>query len=832
MEKRVTVHDIRQFDSDGMRGITHHKYEFKEGIIRYGLETEKFYLERARRLYAYEAVDRIILLSEFKYKADLENLAKKILEKSHNEWRRNPDDWLIKENNYVFKDKIEIVDSERKNEEEIVNIIQIDIISSLYSTTEYYLSEINKNPGQLPHNLVRILAGLYPKEWREKLPKDIPHYNPKDILKLLTQMTEDTVLITHFDFFYEYFAKKDLKIEEMLKKLENLLKSTPGYPESLKDLNLILRAIHRSLLSTSLSEVRELKNEVDDYLQKIPNPEHHIDILFRRHLELFGFLQKFNEANDLHDKLYFLEESRRKIRESEVLVTNKFVEPFKTLYLNILGKWMDMTFEEGKRLLCRVSLELGLQTKRIVWKEDLLISLGVKNIGLDTVQNISVALDNSPDYTISGENNKTITVLPRNRNEYVEFHINTVKKDSINPHFSIISETNEKIEFSDTLLFAEPGKFVAIPNPYNFTGPAEGEMFYNREDLFQWIETNMKKPTVYQNVLIMGQRRTGKTSFLKELKRRFENGHYSIFLDIESYPKIGDIDFLFTICDELHRTNFSTLIPPNPQEFVKKSYAAFGDYIRYLLDNTDSREIILIFDEFDKVETYIKNGDFRPGFLLFLRAFLQHTPHVTALIGGKFEFGKLFSQEWGEFFTIFNPKIIGALDEESATALVTQPVKDFLQYDSYAIKKILDFSGRNPFYIQLICHTLINYLNEQGKNFAENEDVSAAIFNEARERAEPTLLLTWEELDQEEKNVLYILSRLKMKHKRSIELKELEDYLRENNIKMRTWKLTSLLGILREKGIVTKSGELSLFYDFDILLLGDWIAEHGMLGGG
>lgn len=793
-----------------------------------GTKPKEFYMERAKTLYSHEGVDRIILLSRKIHQKNLEDFAKEIVKNCGTEWKRFQNDWLIEEADFTFTDSLELI--EEKEYSTHVEIVQINLVSSLYSTAEYYLSEINKNPNQLPVILVQILAGLYPKERKQTLPKDIPHYNPKVILNSLAQLTDDRALAAYFDFLCEFLNKEDLNVEEMLKKLETLIRTATGYRERFEDLQLILKIIHESLSLRSLSGIVALRSDINNYFLAIPNPEQYTDILFRQHLELFNLLQRFNEANDLQDKLYFLEESRRKIRDSEVLVENKFVDPFRTFYLKILKKWMDITFEEGRKLLSSVSLETTLQTKRVAWKEEIVVSLSVKNIAIATAQNIEIILHDSSNYTVLGQNSQVIAALPRNRNENVEFHIKPLKRGSINLHFSVM-QPNNKTDVSGTLIFVEQEEFIHIPNPYNFTRPAEDEMFFDREDLFQWMKANMEKPTIYQNVLIMGQRRTGKTSFLKELKKRIELDHYCIYIDLEWYPDLSDIKLLFEICQELHHKIPNTS-PPQMMEFERKSYTAFGDYIRNIpLHSSDSKKIILIFDEFDKIESKIEEGLSRHGFLLFLRAFLQHNSRVTAIVGGKFDFNKIISPEWREFFTIFNPKIIGALDEESAAALVQEPVENFLQYDPYAVRKILDFSGRIPYYIQLICHTLITYLNKKEQNFADSEDISTVVLNDARVMAEPTLRLTWEEFDPAEKEILFALSRLKIQHKRAIHLRDLEGYLKQKNVRMKTWELISLLGTLREKGIVTKSGESPSFYDFAILLFEEWIAEHGEFTG-
>ena len=827
MTRRLHVHDIRQFDENGIRRIRENRYKLKEGTIRTGTATEDFYMDRARRLYCYEGVDRIILLSRKIHMKDLENLAEKIMEKSQNEWKRFPDDLLLKEDEFTFADDIEIIEKGRESGD--IEITQINLVSNLYYVAKHYLSETHEGPNELPMKLVRILAGLYPKEWKSKLPYGIPHYDPKDILRLLVLMTSDKALIAYFEFFGESFVKRSWNIEEILRTLEDLLKTPTSSHAGLNDLHRILKIVHESLSSNTASEIIELRNEINNYFLAVPSPELYTDMLFRKYLQLFSFLQQFEEADYFQDKLYFLEESRKKIRESEVLVEDKFVEPFRSFYLSVLKRWMDITFEEGGKLLGRALLEARLQTKTAIRKEKLLISLNLKNIGTGTAKDIKVILNNSSKYDIFGNNQQIVDILQGNRDVDVEFQIRPHTKESVNLAFSISHGESDPVTVSDKLIFVEQEEFRAIPNPYNFTKPAEEDMFFGREDLFQWIETNMKGPTMYQNVLITGQRRTGKTSFLKQLQKHISSGHYCIFIDLQLYPNLTDVGFLYQICRELHRSIPNSISPPNPQEFAKKSYMAFGDFVRSLLSEVpDSKRIILLFDEFNKVEFNIREGLSKPGFLAFFRGFFQHSPRVNAVVGGNFDFGKLSLPEWQELFTTFNPKRIGVLDEKSATALVTRPVRDVLQYDQYAVKKILDFSGRNPYYIQVLCHTLINHLNERKeKNFVEIEDISTEVLSGAREKAEPTIRLTWEELDPLEKNVLFALSYLRDQYKRSVKLKEIEQYLKQNNIGIKRWRLFGLLGALKEKGILTKSGESEPFYDFSVLLLGEWIAEHG-----
>lgn len=831
MARKLSVHNIRQFDENGIRIKQKNEYQLKEGIIRSGTKPDDFYVERARKLYTEDDVDRIFLLSSKKYEKHLGELADHILEKCRNEWKRSPNDWPIKENVHIFTDNIEIIDSEKKGEDERIKIIQINLVSNVYSTAEYYLSRINENPRELSKNLVRILAGIYPKKWGKKLPQDIPKYDPKDVLQLLILMTPEIPLKKYFEFFHGFFTEERWNIGRILYELKTLSEIPTSFNEGLEDLHFVLRIIHKSISLTSFSEIAELKNEIDNYFITIQNPENYTDMLYRKIQELCDFVKKFQEETHFQDKLYFLDQSRNEIRDLEALVKRKFVEPFKSFYLDILENWMDIANKEGNLLLSKVSIEAKLQTKRALWKDKLLISLNIKNIGTSSAENIEVFLQNSDDYEIPEQNVHHIGILHENRDEDIDFHIKPSKKNSINLEFSIFYGENNSVNVSDTLIFVQEGGFTEISNPYNFTKPAEDEMFFNREDLFKWIEENMKKSTVYQNVMLEGQRRTGKTSFLKELHKIIELEHYCIFIDLEFYQGIEEVIFLREVSREIQRIISNDIPIPSLQEFVNRRHLALKDYIESI-SSDNSKKIILIFDEFDKIASNIEKDLFKPGFLLFLRGFFQHNSHVNAIISGNFDFSKLNSFEWKEFFTIFNLKRIGVLDEDSARDLVVQPVKDCLQYDQYAIKKILDFSGRNPFYIQLLCHALVNYINGKKKqNFVEAEDVSTVVLEEAKESAEPILRLTWDDFSQIEKKTLFALSRLRNQYRRSVNSEEIQHFLRQQGLKLRKWKILEIFDFLIEKDIVTKSGEDPSFYDFNIVFLRDWIEEHGTFHG-
>jgi hypothetical protein len=820
----MTIHEIRKFDEHGIRIKYYNDYKLNEGIIRLGVEKTNFYVDRAKRLYIYDGTDRIILLSSLEKKKYLINLADEIMKKSLKEWRRGFNDPLVIIEEFEYDDNIEIIDSESKNDNQIVSIFQIDLVSNIYFTADYYFSKIKQESDKIPQILARILAGLYPKEYNHVF-EGIPHYEPKNVLHMLIELNSDRALKEYFEFFYKYFIEKQWNIEKFLKRLETLIKIKTIIHSGLDDLRQVLLLIHKSLSVTSLNDIINLSNDIDNYFQTISNPEKYTVKLFNTLQDMFNLLQQFKKMDNSYEKLYYLEESRKKIREAESLVERNFVEPFKQLYLTAFKKWTDLTSEETTTILNTVNLISKLKTRKAIWKEELTVAISVKNEGMNPAKEVEITIQNSPEYTIKDNNQIILDSIQQNKELTTEFTISPKKENYINLTYRIRCG-DITIEKSEILVFVQHEQFTEIENPYNFTNPAREEMFFDREELFSWIEGNMKGSGIYQNILLRGQRRTGKTSFLKELEKKSDDTTVYIFFDFELYPGLTDDEFLFEIAQKLHQYVTNHNAPPDYFEFIKKSYLAFGNYFRTIVSQF-SGKIILILDEFDKVEMKMQENLFKPGFLLFLRGFLQHTANFSAIVSGNFDFNTL-STHWQEFFSIFSSKRIGALDEDSATQLITKPVKDTLVYDHYAVQKILEYSGGNPYFIQLICHTIIRYINETKKEYlVEAEDVNVVIFEKASQKAEATLQLTWNELSNSEKNILYALSCMRINLGRYIELKELEENLKQHEIVIKRWELISLLGSLREKDVVLKLGDHPPFFDLKIFLLGEWVKEYG-----
>ncbi len=163
-------------------------------------------------------------------------------------------------------------------------------------------------------------------------------------------------------------------------------------------------------------------------------------------------------------------------------------------------------------------------------------------------------------------------------------------------------------------------------------------------------------------------------------------------------------------------------IAPNEHEFSDEPRFIFRDkWLRSNLSELNPRKLLLLWDEFEELE-----GKVDPSFFSYLRNLMQHIDNLDFIFSGGPRLLDLSSEYVSILFNhaVINKKV-SFLSEADARELVTQPVsKDNMFYEESALQKILDYSGKHPYFLQLICHRLVAQHNQSGRNFVTLNDVN------------------------------------------------------------------------------------------------------------
>lgn len=315
----------------------------------------------------------------------------------------------------------------------------------------------------------------------------------------------------------------------------------------------------------------------------------------------------------------------------------------------------------------------------------------------------------------------------------------------------------EQTPFSNfSIRLSSEEEFVAIDNPY--ATYAEGgivqdpAMFYGRGDLITNLAKTLREPRSQGKcVVIYGQKRAGKSSILYHLKKRLEEDKELIILDLGNIGSIIDehtrypfvYQFLFGILRRLQYaiedkiengyTSIDVSFPQDREFFEHPSplelfINIFERYLRAANKHNDwrTKRFILLVDEFSYIYSYIMKGLIPDSFMKNWKALLERNYFSAVLVGQ--DVMPKFKQRFPNEFGIIQDERVTYLKREDAERLVDEPIRiggrqGQTRYRERAIERIIDLTAGSPFYIQILCNRLVEYMNRKHASLVTEADV-------------------------------------------------------------------------------------------------------------
>ena len=299
-------------------------------------------------------------------------------------------------------------------------------------------------------------------------------------------------------------------------------------------------------------------------------------------------------------------------------------------------------------------------------------------------------------------------------------------------------------------------EFEEIENPYApyAEGGIVGEptMFYGRDELIE----NVAKALVTSRsqskcVVIYGQKRAGKSSILYHLKERLKTRGDLLVLDIGNIGAILDehskVPFLYQILwtilkalrdsveDKVMEGNSPIDIPfpkdtefyqhPSPLVLFRDVFERFRRAITRFADWKEMRVVLLI-DEFSYIYGYIAKGLIPETFMKNWKALLQDNFFNVVLVGQ--DVMPRFKQRFPNEFGTTQDERVTYLRREDAIRLIDEPIRiggrgGESRYRERAIGRILELTAGSPFYIQILCNRLVEYMNRKRASLITEADV-------------------------------------------------------------------------------------------------------------
>ncbi|MBN2071197.1 MAG: PEGA domain-containing protein [Candidatus Krumholzibacteriota bacterium] len=306
--------------------------------------------------------------------------------------------------------------------------------------------------------------------------------------------------------------------------------------------------------------------------------------------------------------------------------------------------------------------------------------------------------------------------------------------------------------------------FRTIPNPYIVGNPIEDKkMFFGRLDDFEFIRKKVTANRQGGIIVLCGSRRSGKTSILFQINQgRLGDDFLPVLIDMQSVTVQSDREFLEIIAREIDAVleGSGSLVDEGFQSRLEANpLLAFNEFTGRLNEKIAGRNLILMFDEYELFETHIERQRFSKDVLNLMAYWMENNEGVYFLFTGSDKLEKRNPEYWESFLGKALHRRISFLSHADALRLISEPVKDIVKYDKGVTGKIFELTAGQPFYTQVICQSLVDHLNESGKNTVSEEDIDDVV-EEIIENPLPQMIFSWSSMTQIERIVLSIIAEL------------------------------------------------------------------------
>jgi len=314
-------------------------------------------------------------------------------------------------------------------------------------------------------------------------------------------------------------------------------------------------------------------------------------------------------------------------------------------------------------------------------------------------------------------------------------------------------------------LFAPLDDFYVAGPPLT---PESGRLFVGRQDVFRRVEELWRNPLQKVSIVLHGQRRMGKTSILYHLEQGLGPGYVTVLADLQGIlsdplrPVRSDADLWQALAHAVARRlrEAGISVRPRPDE-------PFEDFLDRLAPHLGDRCLVLMLDEFEKLEQKMDEGVVSRAFLEHLRYLMQHRREFLVLLAGHHTLRERLARYWGPLMGVARPESVNYLDKDSARRLITDPWDGFrLQYTKEGIRRLMETTGCQPMLLQLACSSVIRQINQRMRRegyddypTARLEEIEAALDQLLKAGETYYFDAVWDWLTEEQQAALEWLAR-------------------------------------------------------------------------
>lgn len=298
--------------------------------------------------------------------------------------------------------------------------------------------------------------------------------------------------------------------------------------------------------------------------------------------------------------------------------------------------------------------------------------------------------------------------------------------------------------------------FRPIDNPYAPIAdggpvPLDSNMFFGRElEIQNIVDAIVMSPS--KQIIIYGQKRSGKSSVMYRLKERLLSTGKSfcvLFSLGDIVNNLTEASFYYKIISSIKQElefleiEGEDIIPqfdiPSAKSFKEEDEDnPLNTFTKYMIkfklsckqtSGWEDKRLVVMIDEFTYLYTEIKKGNISPSIMKQWKAITQNErAQFSVVLVGQDVVPSFKKEDYARnAFGVIQDMRLTYLKDEPARALIETPILDENGHSRYigeAVSSIIEYTSRNPYYIQIFCSRLVDYMNKNKSISVTEADVN------------------------------------------------------------------------------------------------------------